>query len=101
MVYRVLAPRRFPQDRPLGCERQDWQQRWQQFQEAAPRTDVPVHGMWASFIGLVEQQFLDIYQIDPRQADAHSGRGVALKLDQVRSRAPHRLPFPRLSALAV
>eukprot|EP00959_Pyramimonas_sp_CCMP1952_P388834 8146876-Pyramimonas_sp.AAC.1 len=79
MVSRVLAPRRFPQVRPPGCERQDWQQRWQRFQEAVPSSDVPVHGMWTSFIGLVEQQFLDIYQIDSRQADAHSGRGSAMK----------------------
>ncbi|CAK0877934.1 unnamed protein product, partial [Prorocentrum cordatum] len=56
---------------------QDWQQRWQQFQEAAPRTDVPVHGMWASFIGLVEQQFLDIYQIDPRQVLSELATWVA------------------------
>eukprot|EP00959_Pyramimonas_sp_CCMP1952_P091839 1922503-Pyramimonas_sp.AAC.1 len=48
-----------------------------------------------------EQQFLDMYQIDDEHASKYTGRAFKLQVDQVRARPPQRLPFPRLSPVAV
>ena len=61
----------------------------------------PLLATLRNFINLAEQQVVDIYQTDSKQVDKHMGRSQPLRLEQARTRAPQRLPFPRLSPVAM